>query len=58
MPLNTASFVRFQFHKGTIRTNESLYVVVQTILFQFHKGTIRTKIPHVDAALYRLISIP
>ena len=34
--------IRFQFHKGTIRT-KNLFVVSSTNnAFQFHKGTIRT----------------
>ena len=33
---------RFQFHKGTIRTNLSFDNNTTMELFQFHKGTIRT----------------
>ena len=32
----------FQFHKGTIRTGQTLVVAHLTNVFQFHKGTIRT----------------
>ena len=32
----------FQFHKGTIRTSESLLTCSAKSGFQFHKGTIRT----------------
>ena len=34
--------MRFQFHKGTIRTEQGRADAAQHILFQFHKGTIRT----------------
>ena len=33
---------KFQFHKGTIRTNTALSFLFPLFLFQFHKGTIRT----------------
>ena len=33
----------FQFHKGTIRTNNLRAAGLNAKLFQFHKGTIRTK---------------
>ena len=33
---------KFQFHKGTIRTQFGSESVVNLNLFQFHKGTIRT----------------
>ena len=33
---------KFQFHKGTIRTNGSIDIETKCIVFQFHKGTIRT----------------
>ena len=32
----------FQFHKGTIRTQETTTIVIVNLVFQFHKGTIRT----------------
>ena len=34
----------FQFHKGTIRTTESVIINGEYLLFQFHKGTIRTRV--------------
>ena len=37
-----ASFSRFQFHKGTIRTYSALENDPKYYRFQFHKGTIRT----------------
>ena len=33
---------KFQFHKGTIRTEEGWSNAYQSSPFQFHKGTIRT----------------
>ena len=33
---------RFQFHKGTIRTEVPEDATEENPLFQFHKGTIRT----------------
>ena len=32
----------FQFHKGTIRTQNIIKMGYDNQLFQFHKGTIRT----------------
>ena len=32
----------FQFHKGTIRTEELSPLLAEFVKFQFHKGTIRT----------------
>ena len=34
--------MKFQFHKGTIRTTGLTSNLLGGILFQFHKGTIRT----------------
>ena len=34
--------MRFQFHKGTIRTDQSFLAGWRRNEFQFHKGTIRT----------------
>ena len=34
--------VKFQFHKGTIRTHGVMRPGDDLALFQFHKGTIRT----------------
>ena len=36
------SSVKFQFHKGTIKTCLPIDVVITDLLFQFHKGTIKT----------------
>ena len=35
---------KFQFHKGTIRTDTALLWSRSIFLFQFHKGTIRTPV--------------
>ena len=40
--LGTAIAVLFQFHKGTIRTEEFSRKFASLFGFQFHKGTIRT----------------
>ena len=32
----------FQFHKGTIRTDDAAEGMITFLRFQFHKGTIRT----------------
>ena len=34
--------MRFQFHKGTIRTEDFAKTQLLAAEFQFHKGTIRT----------------
>ena len=34
--------MKFQFHKGTIKTGEALETIEANIKFQFHKGTIKT----------------
>ena len=34
--------LKFQFHKGAIRTTAFRYLKVQMFSFQFHKGAIRT----------------
>ena len=39
------SHLRFQFHKGTIRTVRLIDRFFVPRLFQFHKGTIRTSAP-------------
>ena len=41
-PQYVAKYVKFQFHKGTIRTDLSHNDVFSCAPFQFHKGTIRT----------------
>ena len=38
--------IKFQFHKGAIRTSEEFMSVMGFVSFQFHKGTIRTCIRH------------
>ena len=38
------TFIRFQFHKGTIRTLSRQTISNYIEQFQFHKGTIRTRI--------------
>ena len=35
---------QFQFHKGTIKTQESQRNCLFVTTFQFHKGTIKTRI--------------
>ena len=42
---------RFQFHKGTIRTNRFICKEEKKFLFQFHKGTIRTSAAYRSAKL-------
>ena len=47
----------FQFHKGTIRTNQGQSIIDFCHVFQFHKGTIRTLVSaQVRKRIY--ISIP
>ena len=48
---------KFQFHKGTIRTNEELIGYLLVTEFQFHKGTIRTRTQTERLRLFH-ISIP
>ena len=38
------SLVRFQFHKGTIKTGARVVALPYRRTFQFHKGTIKTEI--------------
>ena len=44
--MNAASdkrtYTRFQFHKGTIKTDVTTAEKIYAALFQFHKGTIKT----------------
>ena len=35
-------WIKFQFHKGTIKTEIENNVTSGSIVFQFHKGTIKT----------------
>ena len=49
--------LRFQFHKGTIRTLYALGLIA-AYLFQFHKGTIRTQVFTQIRVINSLISIP
>ena len=45
--LNAGSIkLKFQFHKGTIRTVRLLLGIIVFSSFQFHKGTIRTDLSH------------
>ena len=53
---------RFQFHKGTIKTNVVAALVGSMPKFQFHKGTIKTllvlllvaSIPSFNSTIVRL----
>ena len=42
MVQQTSAAYKFQFHKGTIRTERLDIFLVLEVKFQFHKGTIRT----------------
>ena len=43
LPIDDDKYIKlFQFHKGTIRTNEVEFLDGSIRIFQFHKGTIRT----------------
>ena len=48
----------FQFHKGTIETDDMEIKVKRRFLFQFHKGTIETARSQTRAAMVARISIP
>ena len=48
---------RFQFHKGTIKTQKLVNEGIIKERFQFHKGTIKTCVKAVASALFD-ISIP
>ena len=50
--------LRFQFHKGTIRTASGVSSVGSIASFQFHKGTIRTSIRGTENIIDLYISIP
>ena len=41
--LERATRYAFQFHKGTIKTETTLFSESVDEKFQFHKGTIKTK---------------
>ena len=47
----------FQFHKGTIKTEQANTYNVDYMSFQFHKGTIKTKV-YNDFYRFSQISIP
>ena len=47
----------FQFHKGTIKTEDVVRYSLVITLFQFHKGTIKTKVFSFSWSKI-LISIP
>ena len=49
--------MRFQFHKGTIKTYSGFKFKKNIVKFQFHKGTIKTYTPSIPAASDQ-ISIP
>ena len=44
------SNILFQFHKGTIRTLDTIPQPEFDALFQFHKGTIRTTVLSLDCS--------
>ena len=48
---------RFQFHKGTIKTELRLKGYSNLSSFQFHKGTIKTGFPQTPVP-HIIISIP
>ena len=50
--------LRFQFHKGTIRTGPASGSPTPPPRFQFHKGTIRTMISSITNKRIISISIP
>ena len=49
--------MKFQFHKGTIRTGIFLFFGQEHHTFQFHKGTIRTHTGATNSDAFK-ISIP
>ena len=54
---NFGSPIKFQFHKGTIRTDGGNKCSASSAVFQFHKGTIRTDARAPTASICS-ISIP
>ena len=52
-----SGFKIFQFHKGTIKTEEYEKRKRENRIFQFHKGTIKTLIINLKS-LIKKISIP
>ena len=56
-PTDRSSIAKFQFHKGTIKTDLSHRNLFTSYLFQFHKGTIKTLRPATNRA-WTTISIP
>ena len=49
--------MKFQFHKGTIKTTKGQFEKGRAKTFQFHKGTIKTKNPYFAGLAFQ-ISIP
>ena len=47
-------FLKFQFHKGTIKTEFQPKSYKSNNLFQFHKGTIKTQLTQDSAMLDKL----
>ena len=54
----TKLMLEFQFHKGAIRTINSLVVKDYPLKFQFHKGAIRTSLTITRKVCINNISIP
>ncbi len=42
-PFTEMSVIRFQFHEGPIKTQNTIRPHIFTIMFQFHEGPIKTK---------------
>ena len=58
MPVTSMCLLKFQFHKGTIKTILVRDQVDGYLIFQFHKGTIKTKFGRQINSFYYKISIP
>ena len=52
------TFIAFQFHKGTIKTGDSMPDIKAIGTFQFHKGTIKTPNSSSEISAITPISIP
>ena len=48
---------QFQFHKGTIKTENGWIYTADSSIFQFHKGTIKTQSVRLTRLIW-IISIP
>ena len=57
MPSSMIEENRFQFHKGTIKTDKLYRLQQQAGKFQFHKGTIKTYLRFGSTVIF-IISIP